>query len=457
MVFCAFFSVRQTPALASYNPSGLQCWSWINPSFTSLTQYLCPLTSPNPVGVQGGTSGYYGYDFNSRIGINIHLADGTYNNEAGILAELQYLQIHHVRDGLSVVPGNTYMINAINDFSSHGIKTHFLTADGMTPSILASDLGYVNAGSYDSLEGPNELNLSDPGWIGKDQTEATSISTYVQNSNPSLYKTGPSLGGFDSYSGLGDLSQYIDYGNTHDYAGGFYPETPGYGGPGYCGYLYGGIDYNLCNAKQASISKPVIATEFGYQINGTVSNDVDASAASTYIIRQIFAHFSHGISKMFIYALYDSGGETFGLLSHYAAGRAGFTELGGFMQIVADSTPVNQTCTVPASVNTTGISSFGICKSDGTYDLVLWQPVTGWDTNAHAYVNVNPINAQIRYSPTFAPTSVTAWSHARYTAWSNSGPISQSSLPVSIPITEIPTVVVFNGPSYPSPLPTAPL
>lgn len=443
------FLVSCKPADATYTPSTQTCFY----AFLGAGTYLCPQVSANPNTIQGGTPGMYAYAFEDQFGINIHLADTEYNDATGLLNDLKFLNIHHVRDGLSVIPGNSYMISTLNTLGSNGIKADLISTKGYSTSTIGSYLGNINSSDVDALEGPNELDIASDGtWVADDQAEQQNIWAYAQANNPSLTIIGPSLGGpGDSYSQLGDLSAYETYGNTHDYGAGFYPENPGYGGPGFCGDLYGGIAYNLCNSKQASVSKPVIATEFGNQVNPTVTNDVDAGAVATYNLRQVLAHDSFGIPKSYIYALYDTGGQTYGLWSSDGNPRIGGIEIGQFMQILKDTTAVNASCTVPAYVSTSGVSSAGVCMSNGQYALILWQPVATWNPNTLTYGTFANINAVLTYSPGFAPTTVTQWSYPLNGQWSNAV-VSPSSVLVS----DRPSIVMFNGPSVPTPLPTVP-
>jgi hypothetical protein len=454
-LLCAFtmllaLIIIRNPVSASYAPGTQICWWALSSAFAP---YACPPVFTNPVNVLGGTAGYWAYAFEDQIGINIHTSNGEYGNAPQLLANLQYLNIHHVRDGMSIIPGNSYVISTMNLLGTNGIKFDLLTTNLESSSTIGNDLSYLNVGDFDAIEGPNEEDLAGNGaWAPNDYTTAQTIYSYIQANNPTLLEIGPSIGGTATYANIGDLSAYVNYGNTHDYEAGFFPENNGWGSLGYCSQYYADVAYNLCNAKQAAVSKPVAATEFGYQVSSTTTNDVDQGAQGRYILRQIFEHQSQGISKSYIYALYDSGGQTYGVFSDDDTPRPAASEISGFMNILSDATPIIGSCTVPAAVSTSGISSFGVCLSNGQYALVVWQPVVGWDTNAKEYDTVYPINVRIAYSFGFGPSSVTEWTYPFEGQWTNSGPISHNS----VPVTDAPSIVIFNGPSYPTPLPTLP-
>jgi hypothetical protein len=437
-------------ATASYLPSTEICWWALNSFFAP---YFCPPISTNPTTVIGGTAGLWAYAFEDQIGFNVHTSYTEYSNAPQLLANLQYLNIHHVRDGMSIIPGSAPVISAMNLLGANGIKFDLLTTNLISSGTIGSDLSNLNPGDVDAIEGPNEADLTGNGaWAPNDATTAQTIYAYIQSNNSTLLAIGPSIGGTATYANIGDLSPYINYGNTHDYEAGFFPENAGWGSQGYCSQVYADVAYNLCNAKQASVSRPVAATEFGYQVSSTTINDVDSGAQGSYILRQIFEHQSQGITKSYIYSLYDSGGQTYGIFSNDDTPRPAAYQIAGFMNILKDTTPIGSNCTVPAAVATSGISSFGVCMSNGQYALVVWQPVVGWDTNAKAYDIVTPISARITYSLGFGPSTVTEWTYPFESQWVNSGPIS----PNAVTVTDAPSIVMFNGPAYPGPLPTLP-
>lgn len=447
--------IRSTPA-PTFSPVVTPSPSPTPSGSPTTTPSPTPIPSPTPTATPANSmAGTNAYAFADAIGINIHLTDGGYTDANKILTYLQYLNLHHVRDGLNAVPGSSYMQTTLGTLATNGIKADLITDPTMTTSTIANDLAFVSASAVDALEGPNEYDTSgDTSWATKDATEQQAIKTYITSSGKSLSIIGPSLGGSStSYSSLGDLSAYEDYGNMHDYTAGFYPETPGYGGVASpCPTAYGGVDWNICQSKLASVSKPIASTEFGYQVDPTTTNKVDPGAQATYTLRQMFTHLKKGVPKSYIYALYDSGGETYGLLSSATTPRIAFSEIGGFMQIIKDATPLTSNCTVPASIQTTGVSSLGICMSNGQYAIVAWQPVVGWDTNAHTYNSVSTITAALSYSPGFIPTTIREWSYPLNGGWTNA-----SATQTTISVTDRPAVIMLNGPASPTPVPSAPV
>jgi hypothetical protein len=209
----------------------------------------------------------------------------------------------------------------------------------------------------------------------------------------------------------------------------------------------------VCNAQQASVTKPVIATEFGYEINPYKQNGSIEAAQGTFILRQILYHEILGVPKSYIYELDDSNGQTYGLLRSDGSQRPAYAQVAGFQNILADTAPVSG-CVVPATVNTTGVLSISVCKTTGEYDVILWQPVISYNTNTLIENTFAPISTPIVFNNGFSPSSVTQWTW-NGTTWSNFA-VGPSVGSVTVPVTDAPTIISVNGPSSPTPLPSLP-
>ena len=452
MAIGILFVSNRDSARATVGVSTSECAYAYNPGYTSALQYPCPIPTATPF--VNGTSAYSAYLFGDQVGMNIHLADFEYTNLSYVQGLLQAMNIHHVREGMSIIPGNSYVINALNTLGANGIKADLVSTNGYTVSSIASIIGLLNSGDVDAVEGPNELDIccGDANWTADDKfTMMEGVSPFAKLNAP-IKAIGPTTG-FSSYAGLGDLSPYQDYGNTHDYDGGFYPETTGFGGAGYGGYGYGSVLYNVANAQQASISKPIIATEFGFEVNPYLQNHTDESTQGTYLLRQIFQHYLVGVPKSYIYALFDTGGQNFGLANTYTAHqRIGLSVLAGFMQIIKDSGPVSGSCVAPVTYNTGGVDSIALCKTNGESDIIFWQPAATRDPNAMTDTAFSPINVNVAPVPGFTPSSVVQWSYDLNGSWTNNPSVALSS----VPVLDRPSILVINGAASPTPVPALP-
>lgn len=434
------------------------CQILYNSSLGSLG-YPCPPVTPAPF--VNGTAGFSAQAFTNSVGVNIHLNYPQYSNYDLILRYLLAANIKHVRGGgdyllSSAQPGE---IAEYNTMAASGMKFDMGMTYGDTSQQIADFMHLVNPGVIEAIEAPNEIDqhcdsingcVQNANWVREDQFALQQILFPNRNQiTPRALVYGPSTA-FSDYHPLGDLSAYEDFGNTHDYMAGFNPETVGFGGVGYGGYGYGSILYNMANAKQASLTKPIIATEFGFQISDEKQNFVPESYQGTYLLRQILQHYITGLPKSYVYELKDSGGQNFGMLRDDYSARPSFVQLAGLQNILSDSSPVSN-CVLPLKVNTTGVEVMGMCKSTGEYDLILWQPVLTYDPNALTANIFQPISTPIVFNSGFTPSSLSQWSYTYTGPWTNTTSVSAGS----IPVTDRPTIVVVNGPS-PTPLPALP-
>jgi hypothetical protein len=424
-----------------------------NASISNPYGYACP--PPTAAPFINGMSGIGAYNLTDSVGINIHLNYGNYGNYPYIQSALVALGIRHVRDGMQPLETAPWEVNEYNSLGAAGIKADLIVNQYESAGEIVGDILMLNPGVVDAIENSNELDICChiSNWGPIDNYQQSNLVWPLRNIfSPRALIYGPTTGN-SSYAPIGDLSQYEDFGNVHDYEGGFPPENIGYGGGSYCGFIYGEIITDVCNAKQSSITKPVIATEFGYEINPYKQNGSIEAVQGTFILRQILYHEILGVPKSYIYELDDSNGQTYGLLRSDGSQRPSFAEVAGFQNILSDTAPVSN-CVVPATVNTSGVLSVGVCKTTGEYDIILWQPAISYNTNTLIANTIAPISTPITFNSGFSPSSVTQWTW-NGSAWSNVS-AAPSVGEATVPVSDVPTIISLNGPSSPTPLPSLP-
>jgi hypothetical protein len=415
--------------------------------------------------VVNGIGGTWANDVSNSVGLNIHMAYPEYGNFGQILGLVRGLGIQHIREGASIVPGNAYVISSLNALATNGIHADLIGDQHQSFNSLTSIISQLNAGVVEAVEGPNEIDNTyfsqDMNWVKDDQFQQQQVLWPYAKAHAGVKALGPSTA-FTTYASIGDLSNYEDFGNDHAYEGGFPPETLGWGGPGYCGEIYATIKYNICNAKQGSITKPIYITEFGYNLSNQ-PNGSDELAQGTFDLRQLLQDYASGAPRSYIYALLDSGGQNYGLVRNDGSLRPSYKTIAGFMNLVnGDTADGAGACVVPATVAAlqSNVYSYGVCKQSGEYDLVLWRPVATYDTNALTDSTIIPITVNVALNSGFTPTNVSAWTFDTTGTWSNTTIPTLSTLQ----ITDRPTVLVMNGgvalptpmPALPTPLPAGP-
>ena len=418
--------------------------------------YPCP--APTAAPVVNGTTGVWAHALEYSFGLNVHMAYGEFSNFGQILPLVKKLGVHRIREGASIVLGNNYVISSLQTFAQNGIKVDLLSDQGETVQNLNNIYSALGPGVIEAIEGPNEIDnvyfSHVSNWQAVDQFQQSQVIWPFAKAHAGIQAYGPSTA-FSSYASLGDLSAYEDFGVDHVYEAGFPPETTGWGGAGYCGEIYATIKFNICNAKQASIAKPIIASEFGYQINTLQPNSVDELAQGTFDLRQILMQNILGVPRSYIYSLLDTGGQTYGLVRPDGTLRPSYTEIANFMALVSgDSADGSGQCVVPATAVSTQstVQQIGVCRQNGEYDLVLWRPVATWDTNAITDSTIIPITATINFTNGFSPSSSTLWTY------DTSGVESFNTSPnlSALQITDRVSVLRFNASASPTPLPALP-
>ena len=172
--------------------------------------------------------------FTSSIGVNTHVsyAWGSYNNLALIEADLKYLGVTSLRDGLTNIPAAQPVLDGL---ANDGYKFDLGVSSSIPATGAAGLQQYVAAldafqaahpGSIIALEGLNEVNLQAFSYNGSSTIEA---AAQFQQALYTAIKADASLAklpvynltlGYDDpsdFAKLGNLGSSSDYANSHAY------------------------------------------------------------------------------------------------------------------------------------------------------------------------------------------------------------------------------------------------
>lgn len=361
------------------------------------------------------------FSFIDSVGLNTHIRyyDTAYGNFPLIKQRLQELGVRHLRDGGS----DPLWIQRINELAQAGIKStividpyiglgpdasYDIKPPGYTVSQLVKNL---IPQAVEAVEILNEFDLFRyQGYSrnGQPVTDANWV-TYVQNFTRDTYNAinsdpatqqvaviGPSFVYPDSSARVGDLSQWVDYGNLHPYS---YPAHPG----------NGNLLQDLTLRAQAFTNRPMIATETGYHTGGPLSDrPVSEAVQGKYIPRMFLENFSKGIYRTFSYELIDQFVKpnereaNFGILRYDGSPKPAYTALQNLIGLLGDSsnsfTPGSLTYSL--SGNTQNIHHTLLQKTSGDFYLVLWQEVASTDQMSSQTVTLN-LNTPIARATTY--------------------------------------------------------
>ncbi len=367
-----------------------------------------------PLALQTGEPAKRASAFVDSIGINTHLRyyDTAYGDYSLIKQRLQELGIHHIRDGGT----DPTWAQRINELGRLGIKSTLV----IDPNIgVAPDASYgTKAPGYtvhdfvknlvpDGVEAVEILNefdlfhqlfdytrngqlLTGNDWLTylRDFTRDTYTTLKADPLTAAVPVIGPSLVFPTSSSAIGDLSQWVDYGNFHPYNN---PQNPGDGSLA--------RDYAL--RSQAFGNKPMIATEVGYS-TGSAKSDrpVSETVQGSYIPRLFLESFDQGTFRTFSYELIDQKANpndaesNFGLLRSDGSPKPAYNALKNLISVLSEPAPQLDTAqtnnviqTLPIATPNLGALNYAFSgetqnlhhtllqKSNGDFYLVLWLEV----------------------------------------------------------------------------------
>ena len=352
--------------------------------------------------------------FVDSIGVNVHFSNpgSVYVTRFSMVKErVLALGVTHLRDG-AVDRGGGFSEGdgaaLFKELGAAGVRLTFLFNANTHKDFVQGFPARV-APAFEAYEFPNELNTAGTAdWVGVLRAWAPVFYSYVQSNGtaPRYPVVGPSLAdaGDNPAAALGDLSTYLDFGNTHAYYTARHPATPGWGGPGASPcevWRYGALDYNLCNARRVSGSKPILSTETGWGSDSKVLGQVTPALQAKYLARMLLLHFNAGVARTFIYQLVDSGSDGFGpygLVTTTGAEKPAFTQIRNLIGLLHDgpATGSPQALTLTLTGDTADVHTLLFEKSDRTFRLIAWIEKQGFDPFTRVPVTVAPIPVTLR-------------------------------------------------------------
>jgi hypothetical protein len=250
------------------------------------------------------------------------------------------------------------------------------------------------------LESTNEPDNDYPGnqcfedWSNRERLWAAHISQ-TKDAHPdavirALPVLGPSFVHASSAATIGDLTQWIDFGNTHPYSGCTSPNPQH--------VQQNGID----NYAAAAPGKPVMATEVGFHtaVNTTetpVQPPCDERTGGIYTLRTVLEHFKVGVARTYLYEAIDlelnpardRSEENFGLLRADFSPKPAYTYLKNLLTVTASSP--GETLT-PLKMNIEqkpdDLRSQLLRKANGDYVIALWRHASVWNRDQRTPLSV---------------------------------------------------------------------
>ena len=363
--------------------------------------------------------------FLNQVGVNTHIAytDGGYANINKVAADLSYLGITNVRDGISNGANGSAPLSSYIALAQSGIKFTFCISAtvGMKTADLTAQLDLiqkVNAavpGSVVAVEGANEINnfkFSYNGATGLQGALSLQKDLYsAVHSSPGLkgvavdYFTGYAAGSIAAGPNPLTTAGLADFDTQHPYPN-FGQAPAAWVNPVQAlGNLPGGVG-------------PAVYTETGYSSNGGTAGAVNADVQAKYTLDLLMDTAKDGVSRTYLYQLMDAyktgsrqGNDGTGLFDQNNLSKSAATAIHNLTTILADTgtaaatfTPTALSYTL-ANMPTTG-NSLDMAKSNGAHDIVVWNEPKIWDQATGTQVTAAASTVTLQLGASYANVEV---------------------------------------------------
>jgi hypothetical protein len=358
-------------------------------------------------------------DFIQSIGVNTHMGNPamSYGGVNVVLKELNFLGVDHIRDW---IPEEIWPLqySQLGTLASAGIKLDALLPN-INPINLSAHMAALHTfavahpGAIASVEGPNEVDVSPITYRG---LEGAAAAQALQKDLYAAVHSDPALAGVPVYNftlgwaspasyGIGDMSAYADYANVHAYVpNGLRPRD---------------VLPNVIKTQSSDVpGKPIVVTETNYYTLpqdsdwGGVNQDVQAK----YGLYTALDNWKSGIRKTYFYELHDEAKDlerehNFGLFTADGAPKEFATALHNLTTILSDpgSNAISFN-TSPLKVSFSGLpqtaSNLVMQKSNGTYEIIIWDEQQLWDPNNDVQLPAKASDITLSFGKSFKSVQV---------------------------------------------------
>ena len=348
------------------------------------------------------------YDFTNSIGVNTHLAFDNTNYwqkwDEIAFPRLKEIGIKHIRDGSIYIPKAE---ERFIDAGKAGFKLLLIATSESSESLipkLDALLPYLSG-----IEAYNEAdNFWDPNpevWVPFARENQKALYNLLKSNQKycQLPIVGLSLATLDNGKFLGDISEWLDYGNVHPYPTGFHPKNN-------WGHS---MSWGKMSDKAEIMfnDKPLIATETGYHNYHQLGEGfagVPEHVSAIYIPHLYFEYFNNGVARTYIYelldALYNERGDEkechFGLVRADGTAKPAFYALKNLISLLEDDNsnfetlPFGYEISLPTDTNN-DVKHTLMQKSDGTWWIAIYRTTEIYHAASHTDIPLIPIRVTL--------------------------------------------------------------
>ncbi len=408
--------------------------------------------------VQAASAG----SFVNSVGVNAHMDSGSsvWTNTQRIGAEIAALGVKHVRDGTPydwALPEYVALAKTgvVFDLSQVNPTAAAFTTVGSTEDAQRA-VTLVNAvpGSVESMEGANEYNISSYSLNGSNSYGNLAWGAADDASLQAAVAAAAALAGVTVVAAstalidsAPNVSAYVGASNWHVYGG--------------VGEQLGAkMAAGIAAAQATAPGKPVYVTETGISSSGYGSATwgvTDEATQGIILTNALLESFKDGAFRTFLYELQDDTSSTpqenqFGLFRVDGSAKPAATDIGNLLHLLSDpvgsaSKPLGSLAYGIAGLPSTA-SSMLLQKSDGTFDLVVWN---GGATLYNGTSNVTPPASNITVTFASAAQAVSVYDPVSGLAAVQSNANASS---VSFGLSKDPVILEIKPAAF-APLPTS--
>lgn len=350
--------------------------------------------------------------FVDSVGINVHLhyTDTNYYKKFPLVqSALVQLGVRHVRDGAIDTTLQDYYDHH-NQLGALGIHGLFISSPKLSSTVLLQFPSKM-AQSFEGYENINEYDISgSSNWAPIIKSNVKLLySVSKTGASVSYPVVAPSLVNPSSFSTLGDLHSYLDFGNMHNYAAGWNPGTAGWTESGYPNY--GSIIWNKQMAAIIAPTLPVITTEMGYTNDLTSKYGIPEAMSAVYMPRLFLEQWLAGVKRTYLYELLSVGGEDYGLLRADGSTKPSFLALSNLLSLLADPGSAYDPSSLDYSLSGGDSSLHHLLfqKRDGRFYLAMWVESPGYDVTHGASLAVPSQNVGLNISKNLSELNSYQW------------------------------------------------
>jgi hypothetical protein len=372
-------------------------------------------SAANPVSWPGGAqAARRADDFVEAIGVNTHLRylNTPYASYTQIVKpRLLEAGIRYIRDGSDL--SDTEFLGKVSDLARSGIRSDLIM---QPPTVLPANAVQMVTQLGDavvSIEGPNEPDNQEFTYGGSTIDPSTGNFEAAILYQQDLYqamKTNPttaripvlvfSLGDPFAYGAdIGNISQWLDFGNMHSYSGGQEPT----------GSTNSLQDYIVAE-QVLSGTKPLMASETGYYTAPAATDSwqsgISLEAQGKYIPRVYLEYFNAGVLRTWIYEFMDEGVSTtaselnYGMITATGAPKPAYTAVSNLIHLLEEQPRLPflpQPLNYQLSGDTSNLHQTLLQKQTGAFYLLLWLAVSSYDTTTKTDLETStPITVEIQ-------------------------------------------------------------